>query len=151
MPEIKEEVLIEAPAARVWAVVHEDLKNASRWTSNLQRAELVDAKQPGKGTHVRYHLSLPGWKGTVEVIQSTWNPAKKCAGSFTDGPLKGTWSYTYREKGGETRLVYEMEYELGGVLRFFGGALRGQYADGIRSTMQSLKKYVESGRGPAVD
>ena len=142
--------MIDAPAARVWAVVHEDLKNASKWTSNLKRAELVDAKTPGKGTHVRYDLELPGWNGSLEVVQSTWTPGKKVAGSFTDGPLKGTWSYSYREKDGQTRLIYEMDYELGGVLRFLGGALRGQYAEGIRQTMQSLKKYVESGRGPKV-
>jgi hypothetical protein len=41
-----------------------------------------------------------------------------------------------------------MDYELAGLLRFAGGLLGPQYAAGIRKTMESLKKYVESGKGP---
>jgi hypothetical protein len=41
-----------------------------------------------------------------------------------------------------------MDYELGGLLRFAGGLLAGQYAAGIRRNMEALKKYVESGKGP---
>ena len=41
-----------------------------------------------------------------------------------------------------------MDYELGGLLRFAGGLLNSQYADGISKTMAALKKYVESGKGP---
>jgi hypothetical protein len=43
-----------------------------------------------------------------------------------------------------------MDYELGGLLRFAGGLLERQYAEGIRKNMQALKKYVESGKGPKV-
>src|SRR5438128_2016630 len=49
---------------------------------------------------------------------------------------------------GSARLVYEMDYELTGLLRFAGGLLGPQYAEGIRRNMQSLKRYVESGKGP---
>jgi hypothetical protein len=41
-----------------------------------------------------------------------------------------------------------MDYELGGFLRFAGGLLAGQYADGIRRNMSALKRYIESGKGP---
>jgi hypothetical protein len=41
-----------------------------------------------------------------------------------------------------------MDYELAGLLRFAGGLLKGQYAEGIRKNMEALKKYVESGKGP---
>jgi hypothetical protein len=41
-----------------------------------------------------------------------------------------------------------MDYELGGLLRFAGGLLSRQYAEGIRQNMERLKKYIESGKGP---
>jgi hypothetical protein len=43
-----------------------------------------------------------------------------------------------------------MDYELGGLLRFAGGLLAGQYADGIKKNMVRLKAYIESGKGNKV-
>jgi uncharacterized membrane protein len=147
MTKLREEVSIEAPVERVWAVVHEDLKNAPKWSSTLQKATLLDSP-PGKGSRIRYDLKLPAWKGAIEVEIKTWTPFRKCAGVFTDGPLEGAWGYSYSHRGEVTRLVYEMDYRLRGMLRLLGGALAGQYASGIRSQMAALKKYVESGKGP---
>jgi carbon monoxide dehydrogenase subunit G len=98
----------------------------------------------------RYHLSLPGGhKEKIEVEQDVYNKPRKCAGRFIKGAVKGTWSYTYtQKKDGSTRLVYDMDYELGGLLRFAGGLLGPQYSAGIRKTMESLKKHIESGKGP---
>jgi len=149
MTKIRESVDIDAPAERVWAVVQEDATNAPRWSTNVARIEKLDKDPPGKGTRYRYHLELPGGlKETLEVEQTVYTKPKRCAGRFTRGPLKGTWSYTYSEKAGATHVVYEMDYELGGLLRFAGGLLAGQYAEGIRSNLTRLKKYVESGKGP---
>jgi uncharacterized membrane protein len=150
MTKIREEVSIEAPVERVWAVVHEDLKNAPKWSSTLQTATLVDGPRaaPGQGSKIRYDLKLPAWKGSIEVEMTTWSPYKKCAGIFSDGPLEGEWAYVYSHRGGVTKLVYEMDYRLRGMLRLLGGALAGQYAAGIRAQMAALKKYVESGKGP---
>lgn len=149
MARIREHVDIDAPPGRVWAVVAEDVKNAPKWTTYLDTAEKLDAGPPGKGTRYRYLLNLPGSKVTLEVEQDVYNKPKKCAGRFVKGPLNGTWAYTYTErKDGTTRLVYEMDYELGGLLRFAGGLLGPQYAAGIHKNMQSLKAYIESGKGP---
>ena len=146
---VREVVDIEAPPERVWAVVAEDVKNAPKWTTNLDRVETLDGGAPGKGTRYRYHLDIGGQKVRLEVEQDVWSKPKRCAGRFIKGPLNGTWSYTYTaRKDGSTRLVYEMDYQLGGLLRFATGVLGPQYAAGIRKNMQSLKKYVESGKGP---
>jgi uncharacterized membrane protein len=147
---IREHVDIDATAERVWAVVAEDVKNAPKWTTHLEKAEKLDAGPPGKGTRYRYHLSLPGGhKVTLEVEQDVYSKPRKCAGRFVKGPLKGTWAYTYTQrKDGSTRLVYEMDYEFGGLMRFAAGLLGPQYAAGIHDNMESLKKYVESGKGP---
>jgi hypothetical protein len=147
---IRESVDIKASPSRVWAVVQEDVEHAPRWSSNVAKIEKLDDGPPGKGTRYRYHLDLPGGiKETLEVEQTAYVKPKRCAGRFTRGPLKGTWSYTYTEhKDGSTHAVYEMDYELGGFLRFAGGLLSKQYAEGIRKTMEALKKYVEAGKGP---
>ena len=150
MSTVRESVEIKAPAARVWAVVQEDAENAPRWSSNLAKVEQLGAGVPGKGTRYRYHLNLPaGYKAELEVEQTSYVKPKHCGGKFVKGPLKGTWLYTYTEhKDGSTKLVYEMDYELGGLLRLAGGILARQYAEGIRDNMDALKKYVESGKGP---
>lgn len=148
MPSIREEVTIDAPADRVWKVVHEDLRNAPKWTTYLKRAYLVNGKELGLGSKIRYELELPAWRGHLEIEQTTWMPGRKCAGEFTDGPLKGTWSYTYRELKSGTKLVYDMDFQLTGMLRFLTGVLVPQYANGIRDNMANLKQYVESGKGP---
>jgi Polyketide cyclase / dehydrase and lipid transport len=146
---LREVVDIDAPPERVWAVVAEDVVNAPKWTSNLEKAEKLDAGPPGRGTRYRYHLDLGGHKEKLEVEQDVFNKPKKCAGRFVRGPLNGTWTYTYTErKDGSTRLVYEMDYQLGGLLRFATGVLGPQYAAGIRKNMRSLKTYIESGKGP---
>ncbi len=150
MAKVRESVTIDAPASGVWAVVAEDVKNVPKWATNLERVEQLDDGPPGRGTRYRYYLVLPGGhKETLEVEQTTWLKPKRCAGKFTKGPLKGTWSYTYAEhKDGTTRLVYEMDYELGGLLRLASGLLARQYAEGVRKNMERLKKHIESGKGP---
>ena len=149
MARIREQVDIDATPERVWAVVAEDVKNAPRWTTYLDRVEKLDVGAPAKGTRYRYHLDLPGTRVTLEVEQDVYQKPKKCAGRFIKGPLKGTWTYTYSQrKDGSTRLTYEMDYELTGLLRFAGGLLGPQYAAGIHKNMDSLKRYIESGKGP---
>jgi uncharacterized membrane protein len=151
MTKLRETVDIDVPASRVWAVVQEDVTSVPRWSSHVAKVEQLDRNPPGKGTRYRYHLELPGgFKETLEVEQTTWVKPKRCAGKFVRGPLRGTWSYAYSETKAGTRVVYEMDYELGGLLRFAGSLLAGQYADGIRSNMAALKKYIESGKGPKV-
>ena len=149
MARIREQVDIGAPPERVWAVVAEDVKNAPRWTTYLDRVDKLDDGAPGRGTRYRYYLDLPGTAVTLEVEQDVYQKPKKCAGRFIKGPLKGTWTYTYAQhKDGSTRLTYEMDYQLTGLLRFAGGLLGPQYAAGIHKNMESLKRYIESGKGP---
>jgi uncharacterized membrane protein len=146
---IHEAVEIDAPPERVWAVVAEDVRNAPKWTTNLERIDKLDAGPPGRGTRYLYHLEIGGQRVSIEVEQDVWNPPKKCTGRFTKGPLHGTWAYTYtKRKDGTTRLVYEMDYQLGGLLRFATAMLGPQYAAGIRKNMGNLKEYVEAGKGP---
>jgi uncharacterized protein YndB with AHSA1/START domain len=145
MARIREEVTIGAPPVEVWRAVHEDLDGLARWAEGLKGARAVGGVPPGRGSRVRYELELPGGVRADLVLEYTsWDRPRRAAGRFADGPLQGTWSYTYRARDGGTDLLYEMDYEMRGLLRFAGGALRGQYADGIRRGMDRLKQYLES-------
>jgi uncharacterized membrane protein len=151
MTKLRETVDIDAPATRVWAVVQEDVTNVPKWSGHVARVEKLDHKPPGVGTRYRYHLDLPGgFKETLEVEQAVYVKPKRCSGTFVRGPLKGTWSYSYSQTKTGTRVVYEMDYQLGGLLRLTGSMFAPQYAAGIRGNMAALKKYIESGKGPKI-
>ncbi len=125
--------------------MHEDLDEVPRWAAYLRRASALDGP-PSRGARVKYELELPGGLRTDLILEYTdWDRPRRAVGRFGDGPLNGTWSYTFVEREGRTDLLYEMDYELRGLLRFAGGALKGQYADGIRRGMAMLKEYVEEG------
>ena len=144
MTRIREEVSIAAPPPAVWAAVHEDLDNAQRWAGYVRHAEALPSR-PGGARRVRYELDLPGgFEADLVLEYTTWDPPRLATGRFAEGPLDGTWSYTYTRRKSGTDLVYEMDYSLRGLLRFAGGVLRGQYEDGIRRGMAMLKEYVES-------
>ena len=143
MTRIREEITIHAPASAVWEAVHTDLENVPRWAGYLRRAESVQGR-PGPGWRVRYDLELPGgFAASLTLLHTVWEPYRRCAGRFVEGPLQGDWSYIYQESKGATELVYEMDSQLGGLLRFAGGMMKNQYAEGIRQGMSRLKEYLE--------
>jgi uncharacterized membrane protein len=146
---IRESVEIAAPVERVWSVVHEDFQNATHWSSNLQRIDVLTDGPTRKGTRLRYHIQTSGGRQQLEVEHTTVTRGKTCAGRFTRGPLKGDWKYSYSQKEGVTRLTYLMDYEPNGLaVRLLFGIVERQLPGDVRRTMASLKEYVESGKGP---
>lgn len=147
MASIRAEISIAVPPERVWRAVHEDLEETRRWAGYIRRATLLDGDVPGPNRRVRYELDLPGDIQLV-LLPQTWDRPKRCAGKFDGGPVEGTWSYTYRPEGEGTHLLYDMDYRMGGLLRFAGGLLQSRYEDGIRQGMVRLKGYLESPTRP---
>lgn len=140
---------IDAPIEKVWAVVHEDFKNAGRWTSSLDQVDLLTDGPFGKGTKLRYTINSGAGKQVLEVEHTTVTPGKTVAGRFIKGPIKGTWRYAYAEKDGGTRLTYSMDYEPNGfAAKLFFGVIENQVPKDLVRTLANLKKYVESGKGP---
>ena len=149
MATVKETVDIEAPIERVWAVVHEDFRNASKWTNSLERVEELTDGPFGKGTQLRWILNTPGGRQQLEVEHTSVVPGKSVAGKFIKGPVKGDWKYTYTKRGEGTRLTYSMDYEANGfTARLFFGIIEKQIPEDVGRTLVSLKKYIESGKGP---
>ena len=123
--------------------------NARKWSSNLERVEVLTDGPFGKGTELRYVISTPGGRQELEVEHTSVTPGKAVAGRFVKGPIKGTWKYAYAEKEGWTRLTYTMDYEPNGfAARLFFGIIEKQLPNDVHRTLASLKKYVESGKGP---
>ena len=146
---VRETVEIDAPMAKVWAVVHEDFKNAGKWTSSLDHVDVLTDGPLGRGTELRYTINTAGGKQALEVEHTTVTPGKTVAGKFIKGPIKGTWKYAYAEKEGGTKLTYSMDYEPNGfAARLFFGIIEKQVPNDLVRTLASLKRYVESGKGP---
>jgi uncharacterized membrane protein len=145
MARLRESILIAAPAERVWEAVHEDVRNFPRWTTNVRLVEAVTKPPAGEGTVYRYWLETPIGEQVLELEHTEWRKPRRCAGEYVRGPVDGTWSYTYAERSGRTRVTYESEYRLTGVLRFATGAFAPHYAAGVRQNLESLKAYLEAG------
>jgi uncharacterized membrane protein len=151
MGSVKESVQIEAPAERVWAVVSEDFKNATKWTSGLDKAELLTDGPTGRGTRLRYTIRTPAGANAMEVEHDVYDKPKVTSGRIIKGPVKGTWKYAYSEKGGVTTVTYSMDYEAASFLmKPFMGVIERQLPADVRKTLLALKKYVESGKGPQI-
>ena len=150
MASVREEVEIAAPVSRVWEVVHEDFPNATKWTNNLERVDILTEGPLRKGTRLRYVLSTPAGKQELEVEHTTVTPERTCAGKFIKGPIKGGWKYSYAAAGDGTRLTYSMEYEPNGfAVRLFFGAIEKQLPSDLAKTLARLKRYIEGGGGQA--
>jgi hypothetical protein len=150
MGRIREEVEIEAPAGRVWAVVHGDFANLTRWSEDLAHAEVIGGGPLRPGSELRYDVKLLGERTKaltllVEQIEEPW----RCAGRIDSDALGGSWSWSYSEHGEITRVVYESELRLGGLLRLGGAVIEHEVRGRVRGNLENLKAYVEAGEGPA--
>lgn len=143
MATLRESVTIAASPDDVWHAVHEDFRNFVRWSTNVRRVEKVTKGPAGEGTVYRYRLDTPAGEQVLEIEHTEWLKPERCAGEYTRGPISGTWSYTYAERSGRTRLTYESDFRLTGVLRLMTGAFAPHYADGVRENLKNLKRYLE--------
>lgn len=145
MAEVREAISIAAPAERVWQVVHEDIRNFPRWTTNVERVQMVTKGAPGLGAIYRYRLDTPIGRQVVEIEHTEWLKPRRCSGEYVRGPISGSWTYSYSERAGRTRLTYDTAFHLSGVLRLMTGAFLPHYAAGVRENLQNLKAYIEGG------
>jgi uncharacterized membrane protein len=146
MAEVRESIAVEAPAERVWDTVHQDLRNFTKWTTNVKRVQKVTPGAPGVGMVYRYTLVVPGGEQVLEIEHTEWEKPRRCSGEYVRGPVSGTWSYSYSERAGRTRVTYVSDFRLTGVLRLMTAAFLPHYRNGVRDNLRNLKQYLE-GRG----
>lgn len=140
---VRESISIESPAERVWHAVHEDVRNFTKWTTNVERVQMVTKPPAGEGAVYRYTLETPVGRQVLELEHTVWDKPKRCAGEYVRGPVTGTWSYTYTQRGGRTKVAYESDFRLTGVLRLMTSAFVPHYAAGVRANLGNLKRYLE--------
>ena|SRR5438270_1123754 len=140
---VRESISIDAPAERVWTAVHEDVRNFTRWTTNVKRVQMVTKPPPGEGAVYRYTLDTPAGSHVLELEHTEWRKPRRCSGRYVRGPVTGTWSYSYTERGGRTHVTYASEFRLSGVLRFMTSAFVPHYREGVRQNLRNLKTYLE--------
>jgi uncharacterized membrane protein len=143
MAEVRESISIDAPAERVWHAVHEDVRNFTKWTTNVKRVQKVSPGPAGEGTVYRYTLDTPAGEHVLEIEHTEWRKPKRCAGEYVGGPVTGTWSYSYSERDGVTKLTYVSEFRLTGMLRLMTAAFVPHYRAGVRENLRNLKRFLE--------
>ncbi len=141
---VRESISIDSSAQSVWHAVHEDFRNFTKWTTNVKRVQKVSPGPPGEGAVYRYTLDTPAGEHVLEIEHTEWKRPKRCAGEYVGGPVRGTWSYSYSERDGKTRVTYVSDFHLTGVLRLMTGAFVPHYRGGVRENLRNLKEYVES-------
>ena len=74
---VRETVEIDAPIEKVWAVVHEDFKNAKKWTSSLDHIDELTDGPLGKGTELRYTINTAGGNLSENFASIDWSAAQQ--------------------------------------------------------------------------
>jgi len=103
-----------------------------------------------EGAELRYDVKIAGGRTAaltllVESCEQPW----LCAGRMSGDALGGSWSWSYSERGGLTRVTYESELNLAGLLRFAGAVIERELRSSVRGNLANPKTYVEAGMGPA--
>jgi hypothetical protein len=102
-----------------------------------------------KGSELRYDVKTVGGRtAALMLLVEQFDEPRLCAGRMTSGPVEGSWSWSYREDGKITRVVYESELKVEGLLRFAGAVIERDLRNRMRGNLDNLKAYVEASRGP---
>jgi carbon monoxide dehydrogenase subunit G len=149
MGRIREAVEIEAPADRVWAVVHGDVPNLTRWSENLAHAEVIGGGPLREGSQLRYDVKIvAGTTAALTLLVEQFDEPHRCAGTMSGDAVGGSWSWSYSEDGEVTRVTYESELKVRGAFRFVGAVIERDVRNRMRGNLENLKAYVEAGEGP---
>lgn len=142
MPSLHGKISIGAPAERVWNAVLEDVGGMPSWAGYVKSATVEGGGSPGPGKKVRLAIDAPGDVSLV-MLPEVWERPRQASGRFVDGPVSGTWEYSFATTGAATDLSYEMEVRLGGLLRIASGMIQGRLESGIEDAMRRLKEDLE--------
>ena len=149
MSRVREEIEIAAPPERIWAVVHGDIRNVPRWSSNVARTEVVGGGSLRVGSELLYVIKVPA--GTTVDVHLTVRRCEEfqlCCGTLRSALGSGTWSWTYRADRNLTNVAYEVQIKAPLALRLVAPLLERQASGATRKNLEALKRYVESSGPP---
>ena len=141
---IREAIDIAAPPERIWAAVHGDIPNVTRWSRDLVRTEVVGGGPLRVGSELRYVIRLPAHRTIdVQLTVTMYDEYERCSGTLRSAAGNGTWDWRYTVEGGVTHVVYEVVVNAPLALRLAAPLLERQARSATRKNLAALKKYIE--------
>ena len=132
---------IARPAADVfpWLVEPEKVK---RWMRDLREYEL-ESSELGPGARSRGVLRAPGRDVGFSCALSAYDPPRSVTCDSKGKGFHLVSSFDLAGSDGVTRLDATLDLELGGLLRFAGGAVRGRSQERLERDLERLKELLE--------
>jgi len=138
------EVTIEASPEEILDVIA-DVESTPSWSSQYQRAEVLEAYDDGRPKRVKMRVKSAGITDE-QVVEYTWTDNKVSWTLISAGQLKSQEaSYTLTPQGDKTKLKFDITIDLsvplpGFVLkRVMKGAMETA-TDGLRKQVLKVKK-----------
>ena len=136
-------ITIDASPADVMAVLT-DYDAYPEWASGMKAAEIQEKDDAGRGTKVRFEVSMAGLSGWYILSYSYLPDDAGMSWEFVEGsPLKDLQgSYDLTADGGGTNVVYKASVDPG--VPMIGFLKRKVEKTVVDTALKGLKKRVES-------
>ena len=145
MIDIDESVTIASPVEKVFSFAT-DLKNNSRWQTDVILTEQISEGPLGEGTTYRLVNRFMGKHFDSKGVISEFVPNQICSYRFVSGPVGGESSYIFEPVNGGTRFITSGAIELK-LFRSIGFLARRKALRQVRNDLQRLKNILENGEG----
>ena len=137
-------ITIDAEPKAVMAVIA-DFEAYPRWAQGMKKAEILETDAEGRGSKVRFEVSLLGLSGWY-ILSYDYKPDDQgVSWTFVEGSpmrnLEGT--YELRPEGDGTFVTYRATVDAG--IPMVGFMKRKVEKIAIDTALKGLKKQVESG------
>lgn len=139
---LQHDVLIDAPAATVWAVLA-DLEAVAAYNPAIERARYVSPNREGIGA-ARVCDFRGGGTVTERVIE--WRPGEAIAIEMSEHPwpmVNARFTVTLQPDGSRTLMKQDTEYEFTGDPASAQG-IREQWNQGMLAVNAAFKNYIEN-------
>ncbi len=148
---IKVEIVIDAPAERVWKTMVEDYGEISNFSPYIYTSNYINGSLKGiEGATRKCAFNEKGTRWTHERIAEIDKSSMTMRNIVIDAqkfPLNMDNSqafYTVRDNGDGTATAgYEFQYRTKPA--FMGGFVKGQFKKQLGGTLVGLKHYIETG------
>ncbi len=134
---------IAAPVESVFKYV-DDYRNTTRYMKDLTKWKPTGEKTHGKGSE--FEVGMRAGPTTLEstVHITTWTENRTIAWTSRSG-FKQTGKWSFKERGDETAVTFEMEYEFGGGIagRMLGRAAEPIVRANLERSVGTLKANTE--------
>jgi uncharacterized membrane protein len=142
MPSAEHQVMIERPAAEVFAFVADGL-NGPAWRPGIVDISLIS----GSGAAAIYKQGVNGPGGRridADYEITAYEPNQHLAFRAIAGPVRPTGEYRLEEVGESTRLTFSMRAELTGLKKLLMGGAVQKTMDAEVAATERLRELLEA-------